>query len=394
YPIGKVLYETSGWINNVRISPDGRSIAFVDHPSRGDSLGNACVIDSGGGQKRALTTGDPATVTLAWTPRGDEIWCAWGQRIRALGLSGKERVVASSPGGLGLADISRDGQILLERRTQRREIVGFSPSGSRERNLTWLDWSLPSGLSPDGKVILFDEQGQAVDANYQVYLQQMDGSLPALLGQGSSFDLSPDGQWALTTATSAQDELVLLPTGPGQPKRLGKWKISYQWACFFPDGRRVLATGIEPGRRSRLFIQDISGGQPRALTPEGVSALWKAVSPDEKSIVAAGPDGRIAIYSVSPAEPKPIAGLDPDDLPIRWTSDGRGLYVSKPWEMPARVYVLDVATGRRTLWKEILPPDPAGILGLWPVVITPDGKSYAYSYRRVLSDLFLAQGLK
>jgi hypothetical protein len=62
--------------------------------------------------------------------------------------------------------------------------------------------------------------------------------------------------------------------------------------------------------------------------------------------------------------------------------------------MPAHVFVLDVATGRRTLWKDILPPDPAGILGLWPILITPDGKSYAYSYRRILGDLYLAEGFK
>src|SRR5262249_41624998 len=226
YPIGKVLYETPGWISDVRFSPDGRLIAFVDHPARGDSLGSVCVIDSSGGQKRALTTGGSlALLSLAWAPRGDEIWCLWGQRLRSLRLSGKERVIASLPGGWNVADISRDGRLLLGRRTQRREIVGFSPSAPRERNLTWLDWSFPTALSPDGKTVLFDEQGQGAPPGYQVYLRQMDGSFPVVLGQGGSFDLSPDGQWALTSVSSAHDELVLLPTGPGQPKPLGKWKI-------------------------------------------------------------------------------------------------------------------------------------------------------------------------
>src|SRR5262249_50398847 len=169
------------------------------------------------------------------------------------------------------------------------------------------------------------------------------GSLAAEVGRGSLFDLSPDGQWALTSVSSTHDELVLLPTGPGQPKPLGKWKIQYQWAVFFPDGRRILATGSEPGRRSRLYVQDVSGGQPQALTPEGVSFLnWQAVSPDEKSIAAIGPDGRFAIYSVvSAVEAKPIPGIDPDEIPIRWTPDGRGLYVWKPSEMPARVSIVE-----------------------------------------------------
>ncbi len=64
-------------------------------------------------------------------------------------------------------------------------------------------------------------------------------------------------------------------------------------------------------------------------------------------------------------------------------------------ERPAKVqvYRLDLATGRRELWKEFM-PDPAGIFEVLPLVITPDGKSYAYTYGRQFSDLFLVDGLK
>ncbi len=62
--------------------------------------------------------------------------------------------------------------------------------------------------------------------------------------------------------------------------------------------------------------------------------------------------------------------------------------------MPARVEICDVVTGVRRLWKEIVPPDPAGVLQVAPILITPDGSSYVYSYRRVLDDLFLVTGLK
>ena len=33
YPIGKVLYDAAGWVSNVRVSPDGRFVAFIDHPA-------------------------------------------------------------------------------------------------------------------------------------------------------------------------------------------------------------------------------------------------------------------------------------------------------------------------------------------------------------------------
>jgi hypothetical protein len=76
-----------------------------------------------------------------------------------------------------------------------------------------------------------------------------------------------------------------------------------------------------------------------------------------------------------------------------WTPDGRSLYVG-PVAMPARVDLCDVATGTRRLWKEIIPPDPAGVLAIGPIHISQDGKSYVYSYRRALDELFLVTGLK
>ena len=393
YPIGKVLYETVGWISNARVSPDGRRVAFIDHPSRGDSLGFVAVVEPGS-SKKTLTALEP-TIGLAWSPKGDELWCHWGNRMRAVTLSGRERRILSDPGGLILMDVSRDGRTLFERRLSRREIVAVPSGAARERNLTWLDWSFPTGISDDGKSLLFDEQGGRGSTGYPVYLRASDGAPAALLGQGASYDLSSDGRWALTVSFPASDELILMPTGPAQPRSLGKPGLNYQWARFFPDGRRLLATASEPKRGLRLFVQDVSGGKPRAISPEGVTAFGTyAVAPDNRSIVATGPDRRFAIYSVEPSEPKPIPGLEPGDIPIRWTSDSRSLYVWKPSEMPARVWLVDVATGRRSLWKEILPPDPAGILGIWPILITPDGKSYAYSYRRVLSDLYMAEGLR
>jgi Tol biopolymer transport system component len=393
YPIGKVLYQTSGWISSPRISADGRWVAFADHPLRGDSLASLAVIGADG-KKKTLT---PlfAPVAFAWSPRKDEIWCSWGSRLHSVTLVGRQREIMSSPGGWTLADVWKNGHLLFDVRSMRREIVVGGAGSPRERNLTWLNWSFPTALSQDGKLALFDEQNQGPNGNYPIYLRQTDGSPATLLGQGGSFDLSPDGRWALTASFPAKDELLLLPTGPGQPRSLGKAGMTYQWAVFFPDGRRVLATANEPGRGPRLFVQDVSGGKPHAISPEGVTALGgQPVSPDGRFTTATGSDGRIAIYSVEPSEPRPITGLAPDELAIRWTADGRGLYVWKPSEMPARVSVIDVMTGRRAFWKELVPPDPAGILGLWPIVITPDGKSYAYSYRRVLSDLYLAQGLK
>ncbi len=387
YPIGKVLYDAAGWVSDVRVSPDGRLIAFIDHPRLGDNDGVLKVIDTAG---KVRLTGPFAYGGLAWSPRGDEVW-SLGTAINATSLSGKTRVAWSVPGQSRFYDLAREGRVLFGSLSARREIVGVSPGQTLERNLTWLNWSFPVDISRDGQTVLFDEQNITPNA---IYLRKMDGSPAVRLGEGNAFALSPDGQWALTIRPPQNDQLILLPTGAGEPRLLQKSQVVYQWGTWFPDGRRVLSSGSEPGHGVRLFVQDVSGGKARAITPEGVSSVLSAVSPDGRFAAATGPDRRIAIYPIEPGEPRPVPGLDPDDVPVRWTADGRSLYIWRPSAPPGRIDLVEISTGRRTPWKEFRPPDPAGVLQVGPVVIAPDGKSYVYSYRRLLEELHLVTGLR
>ena len=81
-------------------------------------------------------------------------------------------------------------------------------------------------------------------------------------------------------------------------------------------------------------------------------------------------------------------------MPIRWTTDGRALYLFRLEDVPAKVYRLDLSTGRKELWKELVPADPAGISIIYTIQMTPDAKSYVYTYLRDLSDLYLVGELK
>ena len=78
---------------------------------------------------------------------------------------------------------------------------------------------------------------------------------------------------------------------------------------------------------------------------------------------------------------------------LGWGSDGHSLYVARG-STPVRVEICDTTTGALRIWKEIVPPDPAGVLTVGPILIAPDGKSYVYSYRRQLDELLLVKGLK
>ncbi len=392
YPIGKVLYDTATWISNVRVSPNGRLVAFLDHPSIGDNIGKVKVVDERG---RKRLDGPDAATGVAWSPRGDEVWSS--PPFQATSLTGRTRVVSdlawSLPGDLDkIFDIAASGRVILARSSPRREIIAASAGEGHERNLTWLNWSYPVDLSFDGRTVLFLEQNIVPES---IYVRKVDGSAAVLLGEGRSFGFSPDGHWALATPETASGQLMLLPTGAGQLRTLLKSDISCQWVSFFPDGRRILIGGHEPGRGIRLFIQDLGGGKPRAITPEGVAIYpQNSISPDGKSVVAKGPDGRIAIYPVEPGEPRLVPGLAPDDRAIRWTADGRSLYVFNTVSRPGAVELVDVLTGKRTLWKEFHPPDPAGVLQIEPFIMTPDGASYVYSYRRLLDELYVVTGLK
>src|SRR5262249_47541842 len=53
YPVGKVLYETAGWITYPRFSPRGDRIAFLDHPALGENNGSISLVDLSG-HKRTL----------------------------------------------------------------------------------------------------------------------------------------------------------------------------------------------------------------------------------------------------------------------------------------------------------------------------------------------------
>ena len=86
--------------------------------------------------------------------------------------------------------------------------------------------------------------------------------------------------------------------------------------------------------------------------------------------------------------------VEPGEVTVRWTADGRGLYVTRSSAMPLVVYRLDLATGRREPVHSFAPPDPAGLISVGPVLLSADGKSYVYSYRRILDDLYVVTGVQ
>jgi eukaryotic-like serine/threonine-protein kinase len=399
YPVGKVLYETGGWISHPRISRHGDMIAFLDHPIQGDSIAGVSVVDLAGKKRKVTEPYEGGAIGLAWSPDGDEIWFTATQlgidrALYSASLSGKKRLVARVPADLTLQDVLPDGRVLLARDYWRRGLIVHTAGDAAERDFTWLDWSYPVTLSRDGKTLLFREEGEAGGPSYAVYLRKTDGSPAVRLGDGQSLALSPDGKWALSSRGDNQTDLFLLPTGPGEPKQLDGHGIIHSAAQWFPDGTRILFSGTESNHGVRLYIQDIASNKIVGISPEGTNGLSFALSPDAQVVAAIGPDEKGYLFPTASGDPKPIPGMLAGEAPVAWTADGRSLYIYRGGELPAKIYRLDIATGNRTLWKQLMPPDPAGVEYVGPILPAPDGVAYAYGYRRLLSDLYLVEGLK
>ena len=142
-----------------------------------------------------------------------------------------------------------------------------------------------------------------------------------------------------------------------------------------------------------MWVEEVAGGKPRPVTPEGAVGRDAVISPDGRYVVAF-PAGvtRALRYPVEGGEPEAIAGLEDGEYPVQWTNDG-ALYV-RSGGMPVKVLRIDVATGARAAWKELAPADAAGVSWMMRLLLTRDGRSYAYGFNRALSELYLVDGLK
>ncbi len=402
YPAGKVLIDSINWMSHPKISPDGKWVAFADHENTGgDDEGSVAVIGADGKEpEKKLSSGWTSLQGILWSPASDEIWftstnTGSASNPRAVTLSGKLRTLANVPGGMWLEDL-RNGMVLTVANHARIGIRGMAPGGKEERELGWFGWSLMRDISRDGKKILFEEEGDGGGANYTVFLRDTDGSPPAKIGEGLSLALSPDAKFAITKPAKG-GPLSLVPTGAGEARQLTHDAVSYGGARFLPDGKRLLASGIESGHGTRDYLIDLSTGDSKPITPEGIVGVQ--VSPDGRSIAVRGPDGKRGIWPLDGGGFHPIPGLESNSPVIGWTPDGESLYVVSPRQgaialKTAKVNLVNIQTGKMEPWKTLGEETSAGVSSVAEPRLSSDGTAYAYVYVRVLSEAYVVTGLK
>jgi dipeptidyl aminopeptidase/acylaminoacyl peptidase len=393
FPIGHVLWTPpAGWASDLRIAPDQQRVAFFEHPTHGDNRGNVCVVDLNG-HKTVLSTGWSALMGLAWSPSGKEIWFTGTNTggnfsLYGLSLSGNLRRLLSVPGSLQILDVAENGSVLIAQHELRRAVMGLTPGASNEHDLSWLDWTVARGLTPDGRLFMFDEQAEGGGPNYSIYVRKTDGSPAVRIGDHSSTDISDDGKWIIATTKAAGGSLVLLPTGPGQPRPINIGDLRNPFGFFLPDDRRILLFNED----FRAYVEALEGDTPHPVIPPGVVAEWFFTA-DGKYVLGRDAQKKWALYPVDGGQAIPLPQWPEGDLPINHTTDNHSFFV-RNGDLPVNIYRFDFVTGSRQLVHQLRPDDMTGMDILSEILITPDGKYYVYGGKRMVSTLFMVTGLK
>jgi Tol biopolymer transport system component len=397
FPIGRVLCDAAG-PSHLRVSPDARWVAFLEHPLLGDDRGSVVVVDREG-HRRTLSEGWSSIEGLSWRPDSAEIWFTAARvgadnALHAVTLEGRERAVAPGVGRLVLQDIAPDGKVLMVRDDARAEIRYVDLRSGSERNLSWQDYSSLRDFSRDGRTALFEESGQAGGEGYSVFVRGIDRSPAVRIGHGVGRALSPDGKWALTVPILEPDRIEIVPVGEGEGRVVQNPGIDrYDAAQWLPDGKGFVFSGADREGRPRVYVQGFeSGSTPRPLTPVGEMTWAHMLSPDGRSLLATCAK-HYCIYPVdAPGSPRTVPALD-KHRPLCWGDSGRTVYVTQRARTFREVLKLDVATGQVSPWRTITPSDEAGFDGVFNFLAAPDDHGYGYSYRRVISELYLVSNL-
>ena len=401
FPVGQVLYKTSGYVSDLRFSPSGDRIAFADHPLFADDAGGVSIVDRSG-QRTVLSDGWISVRGIAWSNDGKEVWftatrggAEAGDGLYAVTPEGKQRVVLSGPQRVTLFDIAPDGRVLVGSETADRRVEALLAGTNTQVDVSLRAASTGHWISRDGSLITIADQSTPT---YTAYLLKAGGTA-VQLGTGQPYGVSPDGRWAVALPVGGSP-VFLHPTGAGQTRELpNPQNLVVDTVAWLPDSRHLVMFGQPPGQTSRGYVQDIDGGAPRPFTPEGVGMhaiqrWWDMpVSPDGKRVIAQNDEEKPASYDLSSGVSEALPGLQPNDVPMVWSNDGRELLVAHGNGLPWIVDRVDLATGRRTHALEIRAHDAAG-LRLSTLAVSADGRHYVHSYSRLLTDLFIVEGLK
>ncbi|MGO8968402.1 MAG: protein kinase domain-containing protein [Myxococcaceae bacterium] len=385
FPTGTPLFESAGYLFNPRVSPHGDSVAFF-HWTPSGAVELAVVDRRGVVQVFAAADENSG---LAWVPSGDELWFSFRNAIWASKRGASPRLVYQGVSEMRLEDISKSGAVLVNAQATRRELSFLPPGPLPGRSLSWLDYNHLGAISEDGSKVFFCAYPRGEDT---AFVRATDGSLAVELGRGDPHSVSPDGRWVVSVPEDVQQPLSLLPIGSGTPRTVLVQGVMVERARWLHDGDRLVLMGRPPDDKVwHLYLVPLATGIPVKLS-EGVHGAFFEVSRDDQLVAARDLQDTLTLYPVDGGAPVPLPELGKDAIPVGWNAQGN-LWVRPLREVPGRLRRYDVQNHRVLEERIISPTDMTGLTVIGQVCITPDDRSIAFDYIRILGYLYRLDGL-
>ena len=398
-PLGTVIHRPSGWMSGIRYSPDGRQIAFLNHPWVGSNGGTVCVIRPGE-EPRTLTPELFTISNLVWRPDGEEIWfVGYGadhaDGVTGVALDGRLRHIYSAPGYPLVEDLAANGDALLTMMRIRMRMETSTRSGgpSAAVDLSWLDWSLVRDMDADGSMVLFDETGAGAGDVPGIFVRPTDGSPAIRLGDGVCASISPDRRYVLAGEIGATKAVTLIPIGAGQARQLAT-DLAISYGVWLPSGRELVLNGSTPEGGRHLYHMDIESGAVRRLHERPILGQNLVASPDGTRVLARTDTLKIASFPIDGSDPIVYPDLDAVWRPCGFTADSRHFFAFGTGRVPAPILRVDAATGAHEPWMEFVPMARSGVDGINSVRMAANGERYACSYVSNDGTLYHTRGLR
>ena len=392
FPAGHIAYRCDGSISDLRVSPDGNWVAFIEHPMRDDDRGHIRVVDKSG-KTRELTADWSSAVGLAWSHSGNEIWFTASKtgvvrNLYAVSKSGVLRRLSNAPASLRLFDIAADGRLLLSVDDIRGAMLARFPGSHEAADVSQFDEPNVQAISSDGQRILFTESGDAGGQHYKALLLDNANHSSHIIGSGRAMGISPDGRQVLLLDPQDNRTLAIVPLQGGASKRISGGGLHYQWARFLSPDVLLAGASFSTGPLM-LYRQSLDGSSPTALT--GLPYLdYPAIAPDRcRAVGRSATDVVLVNFCQKTAEPLHVpAGA----VPAAWSADGTSVVLALTSEMPPALVKLDLRSNSLTKWKPLYIPQASFSAQLTSIAAAPEAGAYAYSVEERLSRLYIVDG--
>ncbi len=406
WPLGRAVVKSLEVLRSPLIRGD--LLAFVKE--RGNIIEEVSLeIVERSGKARTLATLSGFT-GMAWGPGGKEIWVSTykegASTFLAVDLAGRSRTLLRHAGRLEIQDVNAQGRVLAALHSYQRQTFGRPRGESKDLDIGWLDAQATTSLTSDGSTALVAPLAEWSRVDGNLFVRSLAGGPAQMVGLGQrQSTISQDGKWVMTCAVDPEMTLVLIPTGPGVPRRipLPDFAGSDFRTDLLPDGKSAIVWGRRGGDPFAMWRLDLETSALKKLTPSGASpyAYQSILSPDGRWIAYVDPSKRsndganaIGISRTDGSEMRTAVTLHAGEAISGWGPDSASLLVWDRNALPAQVDRVDLATGQRTRILTVSPPDPVGVQGIQVLLITPDASAYAYNVTRKLSELYVVEGLR